>query len=78
MTEKEKKQFLNKTYGRSQGRKIYRSYQKIEKKSMAFENRDRHIDLRFFRHNDVLCQEAFAVEVNNRMIIGQMGFDIGG
>ena len=32
----------------------------------------------FFRHNDVLCQEAFAVEVNNRMIIGQMGFDIEG
>ena len=32
----------------------------------------------FFRHNDVLCQEAFAVEVNDRMIIGQMGFDIEG
>ena len=23
----------------------------------------------FLRHNDVLCQEAFAVEINNRMII---------
>ena len=32
----------------------------------------------FYRHNDVLCQEAFAVEINNRMIICQMGLDIEG
>ena len=26
----------------------------------------------FSRHNDVLCQEAFAVEINNRMIIERL------